>query len=426
MRLSEIDFAFAKCKPTVRATMRKFSVRALLCCSLSCAVLLGASSSFAAPAARASDEDATVAIARERFKEGVTFFDQKQYDKARVAFLQAYALKKHPAVLLNLAQSELRCGHEVDAAKHFSAYLRESTTASDAERQAAEAGLNATKPAVALLDVNVDESGTEIYVDGSLEGVSPLPGPLYVTPGAHSIEARKGGKTKTQQVNTSAGRQFMAELSFAPKTLPADAPIAATSAGPRASAAATDSQPASEPEPSPASAGRKPFFKWLVSSPVGIVGIGLTGVGVGGGIGLAIASKKSYDNANSVAAQIKHAASQDSMLPNPDTRDLCGDPRAWLMKQPSPSSGTTVRSGQYEAACSKYQDNVSSGDQLKTWATLGFVVGGVAAVGTVVYYFVDPNAKESHESEARGSTRRIAIVPSVGPTQTGLTVVGSF
>jgi hypothetical protein len=406
--------------------MRKFSVRALLCCSLSCTVLLGASSSFAAPAARASDDDTTVAIARERFKEGVTFFDQKQYDKARVAFLQAYALKRHPAVLLNLAQSELRCGHEVDAAKHFSAYLRESTTASESERQAAEAGLNATKSAVALVVVNVDECGTEIYVDGSLAGVSPLPGPLYVTPGAHSIEARKGGKAKAQQVNTSAGRQFMAELSFAPKTLPAAAPVAAAGPGPPASDTTVEAQLVPEPEPSSASAGRKPFFKWLVSSPVGITGIGLTGVGVGGGIGLAIASKKSYDNADSVAAQITHAASQDSMMAKPDTRELCSDPKAWLMKQPSPPSDILGRSSQYEAACSKYQDNVNSGDQLKTWSTVGFVVGGVAAVGTVIYYFVDPNAKESGGSEARRATRRIAIVPSVGPTQTGLTVVGSF
>ncbi len=209
--------------------MRNFRARALLCCSLSCTTLLGATSSFAAPPTRSSDDDATVAIARERFKEGVAFFDQKQYDKARLAFLQAYALKKHPAVLLNLAQSELRSNHEVDAAKHFAAYLRESTSASEAERQAAEAGLSNTKSVVALLDVNVDEGGAEIYVDGSLEGVSPLPGALYVSPGPHSIEARKGGKTRIQQVNTSAGRQYMAELSFAPKTVPAEAAVPSAS-----------------------------------------------------------------------------------------------------------------------------------------------------------------------------------------------------
>jgi len=403
--------------------MRKFSVRALLCCSFSCTVLLGTASSIAAPPARAADEDTTVAIARERFKEGVAFFDQKQYDKARVAFLQAYALKKHPAVLLNLAQSELRCGHEVEAAKHFSTYLRETTTASDSERQAAEAGLNATKSAVALLDVNVDESGAEIYVDGSLEGISPLPAALFVSPGPHNVEARKGGKTKTQQVNTSAGRQFMADLSFAPKTLPAEPAVA--SAGKNA---ATQPPPPTQgpEEPSSSSAGRKPFFSWLVSSPVGIVGLGLTGVGVGGGIGLAVASKQSYKNADSVAAQITHAASQDSMMATPDTRDLCNDPSAWLNKQANPPADVPTRAGQYNAACSKYQDNVNSGDQLKTWSTVGFVVGGVAAVGTVIFYFVDPNARVDTGDSARGERRRVALVPSIGPAHTGLTLIGSF
>jgi len=403
--------------------MRKFRARALLCCSLSSAMMCVAPS-FAAPAARPSDEDTTVAMARERFKEGVTFFDQKQYDKARVAFLQAYALKKHPAVLLNLAQSELRCGHEVDAAKHFSAYLRESTSASDAERQAAEAGLNATKSAVSLLDVNVDEGGAEIYVDGSLEGISPLPGPLYVTPGAHSVEARKAGKTRAQQVNTSAGRQFMADLSFSAKTLPPAAPIASASAS--ASAPAAEDRPAPEADHPEPSAGRKPFFKWLFSSPVGIVGVGLTGVGLGGGIGFAVASKKSYDNAGSVADQITAAAAIDSMMKNPDTRELCVDPSAWLMNVSHPPAVVRARASQYSAACSKYQDYVSSGDRLKTWSTVGFVTSGVAAVGTVIYYFVDPNAHEGAAADARGVQPRLAIVPSVGPGQTGLTIAGRF
>ena len=97
--------------------MRKLRVRSLLCLWLSSTVVLSSSLAFAAPPVHASTEDdATVAMARERFKEGVSFFDLKQYDKARAAFLQAYALKKHPAVLLNLAQSELRSGHEADAA----------------------------------------------------------------------------------------------------------------------------------------------------------------------------------------------------------------------------------------------------------------------------------------------------------------------
>ena len=50
-------------------------------------------------------EDPFTDMARQRFAEGVKLYDQKEYEKARAAFMQAYALKKHPAVLLNLAKA---------------------------------------------------------------------------------------------------------------------------------------------------------------------------------------------------------------------------------------------------------------------------------------------------------------------------------
>jgi hypothetical protein len=397
--------------------MRKLRARSLLCLSLSCLCVLSSSLASAAPPAHpSSDDDATVAMARERFKEGVNYFDQKQYDKARAAFLQAYALKKHPAVLLNLAQSELRSGHEADAAKHFAAYLRESKDASDAERQAAEAGLTAAKVVVAEIEVSVAERGSEIYVDDSLEGSSPLPGPVYVTPGSHTVEARKDGKTASTQVNAIAGKHLEADLEFAPKLKPAPK---------SAPAEATNQEASAELVPTSGS-GRKPFFKWLVTSPVGLVGLGLTGVGLGGGIGFAVASKKNYDSADSVASQIIQTAAIDSGMANPNTASLCLSPESWLQgvhynKMPP----LAQRALQYVDACSKYQNNVHNGDTMKTVATVGFVVSGVAAVGTVVYYFVDPSARKSGDS-AHANARRVALVPSVGPRETGLSLVGSF
>src|SRR5437870_1675886 len=79
--------------------------------------------------ALAQQDDPVTLQARARFKEGVDFFDKGQYENARLAFLQAYALKKHPAVLLNLAQSSAKAAHPLEAAKYFQQYLRESTTA---------------------------------------------------------------------------------------------------------------------------------------------------------------------------------------------------------------------------------------------------------------------------------------------------------
>jgi tetratricopeptide (TPR) repeat protein len=377
--------------------------------------VLGSSLAFAAPPVHAStDDDAAVAMARERFKEGVSYFDQKQYDKARAAFLQAYALKKHPAVLLNLAQSELRSAHEADAAKHFAAYLRESKDAGDAERQAADAGLTAAKVAVAEVEVTVADRGAEVYVDGTLEGNSPLPGPVYLTPGSHTIEARKDGKTASADVNAIAGRHLDTELELTPKApLPVGTPV-------------EGSHEAAPGEAAGSSAGRKPFFGWLVTSPVGLVGLGLTGVGLGGGIGFALAAKKDYNDANSVASQITLAAASDAMDSQVSTGGLCLSPSAWLSQiHYPPGDGFAVRVGKYENACNKYQNNVHNGDTMKTVATVGFVVAGVAAIGTVVYYFVDPNAKEGGES-ARATRTKLALVPNVGPGERGVSLLGSF
>ena len=180
---------------------------------------------FCSPAARAQDDPTTTAAARERFKEGVAHFDRKEYEKARAAFLQAYALKKHPAVLLNLAQSELRSGHERDAATHFSQYLRDATDASVAERDAAQAGLASARAALIEVVVSVDEPGAEIFVDGTAEGSSPLSDPLFLEPGSHSIEARKGDKRATQSVSGKAGERKESRL-----TLAVPSPLAATPA----------------------------------------------------------------------------------------------------------------------------------------------------------------------------------------------------
>jgi len=393
--------------------MRNLSARTLLCLSLSCAALLSSAASLAAPPAR-SDDDAATGMARERFKEGVGYFDQKQYDKARAAFMQAYALKKHPAVLLNLAQSELRSNYEADAATHFAQYLRESKDATDAERQAAQAGLAAAKVVAAEVSVSIDERGAEVLVDGATIGNSPLPGALYLTPGAHTIEAHKEGRTASVQITAVAGKNPDADLHFAPKAAPKAAPAEAT-------------EPVEAPA-EPKHGSRKSFFGWLGSSPVGLVGLGLTGVGLGSGVGFALASNHAYSNADAVAAKISSTAAGDNHAPPPlDTRGLCTDPSTWLMNAgyvPSPTS-LSDRAGQYANACSKYHDNVHSGDTYKTVSTVSFVVAGVAAVGTIIYYFVDPNAETPAES-ARTSAPRVSVVPTMGPGERGLSVVGSF
>src|SRR3954447_20137697 len=91
--------------------------------------------------ALAQQDDAVTLQARARFKEGVDAFDKGKYEEARLAFLQAYTLKKHPSVLLNLAQSSAKSNHHLEAAKYFQQFLREATGASADQRKSAESGL---------------------------------------------------------------------------------------------------------------------------------------------------------------------------------------------------------------------------------------------------------------------------------------------
>lgn len=98
--------------------------------------------SFFAREAR-SDDEATLE-ARQRFREGVTLYDKGRFEAARVKFKQAYALKKHPDVLLNIGWSALKSGRRGEAHAAFEEYLRSAPDASQDKRAQARQGLEAS------------------------------------------------------------------------------------------------------------------------------------------------------------------------------------------------------------------------------------------------------------------------------------------
>ena len=58
-------------------------------------------------------------VARALFQKGISAYDAGNYDEAISAFTRAYELKPHPAVLRNIALSELMQGDRKSACKHF-------------------------------------------------------------------------------------------------------------------------------------------------------------------------------------------------------------------------------------------------------------------------------------------------------------------
>jgi hypothetical protein len=374
---------------------------------------------MATPLSARAEDDATIAMARERFKEGVQFFDQKQFDKARAAFLQAYALKRHPAVLLNLAQSELRSDHEADAAKHFSQYLREHKEASEAERQSAETGLAAAKAELAELTVNVDEEGATVTVDGTIEGQTPLPGSLFLEPGAHTITVRKEGRETTQQVTLGAGQASSTTLRLrksAPpppqneRFEPPKEPDAATSAPLAGTSEASVELDAGT------SRKREPFFRWAAHSPIAWVGGGVAVLGLVGGVAFWVGSRQNYADADSIASQIRAQVDKDNM-----------DPMRPPGTPPLSSKGICTRppTTEYANACRLYVDNADDGDALKNASWLSFGAAATAAAVTVVVYLTTADAPgEAGRAAAPHMTTR--ITPWLSQETQGISLTAEF
>lgn len=369
----------------------------LLLLALACLPVL------ALPRLATAQEDATIEAARERFKEGVTYFDNREFERARLAFVQAYALKPHPAVLLNLAQSELRSGHEAEAATHFARYLREHAEATEEQRAAAREGLEAAKQVVGVVTLTVDQSGAEILVDGVSQGRSPLDDPLYLTPGEHTIVAQKGGETDKATVLVSAGSSASETL----KVAAAPAPAAAASV-PKSDEARAEDEDAEEPHLAADAEESGP--SWEVSTPVAIIGAGLTAAAIGTGIGFAVSARSYYDSADEVARDIEAEA------------DRLGEPSAGICLQPPDD--------RFPPACDLYQERVDTADKYKTYATISFIAGGALGVGTLVYVLVPQFQKGSARAHERTEQARRGVsaqlIPVIGPEHQGLVIQGSF
>jgi len=145
--------------------------------------------------------------AQVRWNEGKAYFDAGNFEAARVAFKQAYTVFPHAAFLQNLGEAELRTGRHVEAARHFTAFLRASSTGSPAQRELAKKSLAKAAERLGSIIVTTNVDDAEIRIDDEVVGRSPL-GSLawFVEPGRHLITARKDGYLDgTERIDVAIG-----------------------------------------------------------------------------------------------------------------------------------------------------------------------------------------------------------------------------
>jgi hypothetical protein len=361
--------------------------------------------------AQSAAEDPTTDMARARFKEGVGFYDKGQFEQARASFLQAYALKKHPAVLLNLAWSSLKSGHTLEAEHYFKQFLTESKDITDKQRTDANDGLNQAHSKLGRIEVSA-AAGTEVMIDGDKAGTTPLTDPILVEPGAHTVKFRgPDGTTDTDSVTVLAGEKAIARFAKTASAAPAPAAPTPPPAGTETEAAPPP-PPASDETPKPAAApaakesvNLSPHHD-LLSPPVTLAPVIVGGVVVVGSAAVAIAMLISKHSAQNKATDIANQISQHGGT-------SCSPPK--VVAGSSELGDVTVACGEYQT------DN----NDVNTDATIGNIalgVGAIAAVSTVIYWLV---ADRRGDSPASGSTTPV-VTPMVGRSSGGLSLSGSF
>jgi hypothetical protein len=364
--------------------------------------------------AQGPTDDATTAMARARFKEGVEYFDKGQFDLARAAFLQAYALKKHPAVLLNLAWSCLKSGHVGEGERYFKQFLAEGSDITDKQRADANDGLNQAHAKLGRLEIAGAAAGTDVTIDGESGGTTPLAEPIFVEPGTHSVKMRgPDGSIDTETATAAAGERVVvrfthpAQATPAPTPAPAAAPAATPAPAPEARPPPSEPQttpraPEGAVQPAPTKPEPERPYEELSIAPF-IVG----GVVVVAGAAVAIAMKVSKDSAqnkaNSTAQQISTYENQNGISPTRCTSS------AQMSALPAKVVG----------ACSVWNNDNKIVNEDATVGNVAIGVGVAALVGTAIYGIV-------YATHSRPAPKQATITPMVGPSFGGLSMHFEF
>jgi hypothetical protein len=325
------------------------------------------------PSAPSADE--ARADAQKRLDEGLQRYSKGDYEGARLAFAQAYAVLTSIDLLYNLMRAEVKAGHPLEALVHIHQLLRDPKATTE-DRAKAERLLEEANRMTGHVAVEAPD-GAEIVLDDVPSGEAPIHEAYDVTPGKHKVAARANGATRTISLDAPAGQvvtaRFALETSRAP-TVSSPVPV-------NAPPPPHETKPAESPPPPRAAVHEEPLHhdsQMRVVIPAVIGGVGVVVFGIG--VGLGVASQGQQQNA------LNYRGS------NPP--GFCAD-----------QSSTT---------CQHYATILNSQQSDTNTSRVMLVAGGVVAAAAVVTYFAWPLGTKKERSAW--------IAPSLG----GVVVGGQF
>ena len=243
-----------------------------------CAVLFAA---VASPGLAAADN--SEAEARERFSRAVELYNAGDFPSALAELNRAAAVRPSYKVLYAIAQVRVQMNDYVGAVSAYTQYLQGGGAEVDEERRAAvQKELSRLEQRISALIVSSNVAGSEVYLDETLVGTTPLEAPLRVNSGQHRIRVRHPDYPSQSRTVSLAGglREELAFTLVPSKPKPDSPPVGeAVSPPPRSSTgrvalpalrSAVDSNRLDE------RSTRFPWVGWVATSALA-VGAGVTG-----------------------------------------------------------------------------------------------------------------------------------------------------
>lgn len=363
-------------------------------------------------------DDTLVKEARARFKEGVELYDKGQYEAARSKFVEAYALRRHPAILLNLGLSSLKSGHPAEAARYLTQFQREATSATPQEHSDADKAISEARTKDGRLDVSAP-TGTEISVDDNVIGNAPLSDSVDVDPGQHTVKAKASdGTVDSRTVNTSVGQRL--PVKFGPGNSGgagalATAPVPPPSTNPETPPPADTNTPPPPPPPpaEPSQPGKKfnPLAPPKTMFPV-YIGAGVAGAGVLTAILFGVFRSAAVNSMNDATAEITNGGGGPGICSSTKVSDL----------------------QKYGGACAALQQDIDHANTDTTVANVGIAVAVIGVVGGAAWYLFSPKKDADASSDSAPTTAPPApagakidvVAPWMGWGSGGLAVHGTF
>jgi hypothetical protein len=170
----------------VRST---FAVVVVLASPVAIAQSAGPSAARAAPLA-----ESLTGPAKEAYDSAKVLLNNHDWAGAFTKFQQAYDLSKDPRLLFNMAVCARDMREYARTEQLLVRYEHEAgASLSSDEKAQVDAALATVRALVARVKLDVSEDGASVAVDGNPAGTTPLPAPLVIDLGKHTLSVSKPG-----------------------------------------------------------------------------------------------------------------------------------------------------------------------------------------------------------------------------------------